>query len=351
MVDDRPFLISEHKNQLFMAFPFGSLQNSIVGSPRSFSGRLGAAELGMGHDITNMIANTSDVMLVFTDKTMSALTGNDSSDFTLTPMASHDAGAKPYTAQKIGDVIYVDNRGVRSAVAGQVYANFKQGTYTSLINRELARKRAAGIEPVASCVVKTKSLYLLFFADGSGVSIFFGMKQPEPMLFQYPFTISCTPHVAEVNGEERVFLGATDGFVYELNKGTSFDGAEIEAFIQLPYSHSGSPRMTKRYQSLELEVSAAQGTEIGLINQFDGGSAEQPFATQDDLTIAGGGGLWGIAHWGEFIWSAPQASRVEWFLDGMGSNMSSIFVSRQSTVPSYTIAGVTVAFRGRGNRR
>jgi hypothetical protein len=25
MVDDRPFLISEHKNQLFLAFPFGSL--------------------------------------------------------------------------------------------------------------------------------------------------------------------------------------------------------------------------------------------------------------------------------------------------------------------------------------
>jgi hypothetical protein len=96
------------------------LQNSIVGSPRSFSGRLGAAELGMGHEITNIIPNTSDVMLVFTEKTMSALTGNDSSDFTLAPLdAEQEAGALAFTAQKIGDVIYLDNRGVRSARQGR----------------------------------------------------------------------------------------------------------------------------------------------------------------------------------------------------------------------------------------
>lgn len=352
MVDDRPFLVSEHKNQLILAFPYGSLQNSIVGSPRNFSGRLGAAELGMGHEITNIIPNTSDVMLVFTEKTMSALTGNDSSDFNLSPLSpSQEAGALAFTAQKIGDVVYLDNRGVRSAQAGQVYANFKLSSYTSLINRELHRKRVAGINPVASCVVKTKSQYLLFFDDGSGISIFFGMKQPEPCLFLYPFVVSCSPHVVEVDGVERVFVGATNGFVYELNVGTSFDGDPIEAFIQLPYGHQGTPRMNKRYSALELDITAAMGTEIGLITQFDGGSAEQPFAVEDDFTIAGGGGLWGIANWGEFIWSAPQASRVEWWLDGMGSNMSPIFVSRQSTVPSYTMAGVSVAFRGRGNRR
>jgi hypothetical protein len=352
MIDDRPFLVSEHKNQLLLAFPFGSLQSSIVGTPRSFSGRLGAAELGMGHEITNLIPNTSDVMLVFTEKTMSALTGNDSSDFSLAPLTpSQEAGALAFTAQKIGDVVYLDNRGVRSATAGQVYANFRLSSYTSLINRELHHKRVAGINPVASCVVKTKSQYLLFFDDGSGISIFFGMKQPEPCLFQYPFIVSCSPHVVEVDGVERIFVGATDGFVYELNVGTSFDGDDIEAFIQLPYAHYGSPRLIKRAKALELDVSASMGTELGVITQFDGGSAEQPFAQEDIFTIAGGGGLWGIATWGEFIWSAPQSSRVEWWLDGQGSNMSLIFVSRQSTVPSYTIAGATVAYRGRGNRR
>jgi hypothetical protein len=109
--------------------------------------------------------------------------------------------------------------------------------------------------------------------------------------------------------------------------------------------------MTKRYQALELDVSASMGTEIGVITQFDGGSAEQPFAQEDIFTIAGGGGLWGIATLGRVHLerAAGQPRRVVARRHGQQHEL--IFVSRQSTVPSYTIAGVTVAFRGRGNRR
>jgi hypothetical protein len=66
-------------------------------------------------------------------------------------------------------------------------------------------------------------------------------------------------------GSRAVFVGAEDGFVYELNKGTSFDGEVIEAFIQLPFAHQGDPRLLKRYHSFELEMTAAPGTELGLI--------------------------------------------------------------------------------------
>lgn len=347
--DDRPFLIDEHREHLFLGFQQGSLQHSGLGEPRDFSGLVGAAELGMGHELTNLIPNNAAVMLVMTDSSMSALTGSDSSDWQLEPI-SEDAGAKPYSAQRIGEVIYLDNRGLRNAGSTQTYGNFKLGTYTRLINRELGNKRAAGVEPVASCVVKGKDQYLLFFDDGSGVSLFFGLKVPEAMLFQYPFVVSCI-EVAEIDGAERVFVGTTNGFVYELNSGTSFDGEVIEAYLQLPFGHQGDPRLLKRYQKLELEVIGTAGTELGVIPQFDYGGSEQPLSEEQLIDLEGGGGLWGIATWGDFLWSSPLVGRSDIFIDGAGFNMSPIIVSRQSSVPSYTIAGVTVVFSGRGRKR
>jgi hypothetical protein len=51
--------------------PVRELQQLDRRQPRDFSGVLGAAELGMGHEITNLIPNTAAVMLIFTDQTMS----------------------------------------------------------------------------------------------------------------------------------------------------------------------------------------------------------------------------------------------------------------------------------------
>lgn len=345
---DTPFLIAEHKGHLFLAFTAGSLQHSEGGLPRQWSGTFGAAELGLGHEITNLIT-TETMLLASTDKSVQMLTGNDTSDWLLQPV-SKSAGAKRYTAARVGEVIYLDDRGVRSVASSQSYGNFKLGVFTSLINKLLDAKRRAGIFPVGSCVVKTKSQYLLFFDDGSGVSIFFGVKQPEAMPFLYPFVVSCL-HVAEIDGVERVFAGATNGFVYELNKGTSFDGAEIEAYLQLPFMHHGDPSMLKRWHSMELEVYGQYGTELGVITQFDGGSGEQPFNQEGTIDILGGGGLWGLVTWGEFVWSSPQIGQSSLWLDGAGFSMSPILVSRSSTISSYTIAGATVVFSGRGRKR
>jgi hypothetical protein len=159
------------------------------------------------------------------------------------------------------------------------------------------------------------------------------------------------PH-AEIDGVERVFVGAEDGFVYELNKGTSFDGEVIEAYLQLAVRAPGRSRALKRYHGFELEVYGDPGTEIGLVAQFDGGGDEQPLSEENTLTLEGGGGLWGIAVWGDFIWSAPLVGRANYYVDGQGFNMGPILISRQSTVPSYTVAGATVVFSaGRGRRR
>lgn len=347
---DTPFLIKAHRSHLFLAFPEGSLQHSSLGEPRIFDAQLGAAELGLGHEITNLVPNANAQMLITTEESVYVLTGNDSSDWVLNGIGEENTGAKAYTAQSIGQVIYLDNRGVRSATAGQQYGNFRLGSFTTLIYKLLEEKRLAGIEPVATAVIKAKDLYLLFFNDGTGFSLYFGTKNPEAMPFDYPFIVHCI-HVAQVDGAERVFVGATDGFVYEINVGRSFDGDEIPAYVALPYGHQGGPRVLKRYQGLEIDMKASFGTQLGIVAQLDYANGYQPNAESLLESVREGGASIVAPDWPDFAWYGPQTDRVKAWLKGAGVNMGAILVSNSKLIESYTLEGGTVVFSPRGAKR
>ena len=349
MPDDKPFLVAAHKNHLFLGFPKGSLQHSDLGEPRSFTARLGATELGMGHELTGIIPNATATLLITTNISLAVLTGNDSSDWLLEGL-SDEAGAKRHSGQRIGEIIYLDERGVRSVKATQTYGNFALGTYTNLIQKELDAKRNRGAQPVLSLVVKSKDQYLLLFNDGTGISIYFGRKNPEAMLFEYPFVASCG-HVAEVDGVERVFVGAQDGYVYELNVGTSFDGTAIEALVQLPFGHQGGPRVLKRYHKAIAELVAGPGSTLSMVAQFDYGGGIQTYPHSEVFKIEGEGGLWGLSNWAEFQWDSPTVAQAETYLQGLGVNMSLVIFSNSSIMDSYILQGVTILFSPRGQKR
>lgn len=349
MPDDRPFLIAEHKKHLFLGFPKGSLQNSALGEPRSFNAILGAAEFGMGKELTNLIPNTADSMIVMTESSMSALVGNDVSDFMLQTV-SDDAGAKRHTAQSIGTVYYMDNRGLRKAAAAQNYGNFNLGTLSTMIGKTLEKKRDLGAKPVASMAIKSKDQYRLFYDDRTGITFYMGRKNPEAMIFEYPFTVTCY-HVAEVDGRERIFVGADDGHVYELDVGTSFDGQPIEAMLQLAYGNQRAPRVMKRYHKIALDVEASPGTQIAILAQFDNAGDLQPYPHVENLALTGNGGIWGISDWADFYWGAPDVARAESGNVGSGENISPIIVSNSDFMDGYTLQSATILWSQRGMKR
>ena len=341
MLDDRPIRVFELANHLGFAFPGGSVQFSGTADPISYEVIVGAGEIGLGTEITDVIQSNESAVVLFGQTKIATLTGRDAASFQLTEL-TEEAGSEPWTAQRIGRTIYLDRRGLRDLVATQDYGNFKAGALAELIAPYFKSKRKSGATPVLSYVCREKSQYRLIWSDGTGLSVYMGARKPAAMPFEMngmqPYC-SCTVEMPD--GTEGMFIGAEDGFVYRMDSGPSFDGVGVRGFIMTPFITFGSAQRNKRFHKLIVEMQAEPLTNIGITAQFNYGDGGQPVAGSqsfmvsgsgggNDFVVQGGGGNWDSAMWDEFYWSAPLEGQAEAFIDGQGRNASFIIAARSA---------------------
>lgn len=346
---DTPNRIAVYRNHLVLGFPNGWVQTSEADEPIGWETTGGAFGFGIGSDVADFIVTTS-ALLVLGEFGIFVLTGATSNDFVLAPLTL-EAGALPFTGQRIGPGIYVDNRGIRSISTSQDYGNFSMGTMSAGIRKLLRSKMAAGTRPCASAIVRTKNQYRVFLDDGSGISIYLGRKYPEPMYFELGKTVTCICSNEGTDDAERIFFGSTDGYVYQLDKGRSLDGSDLEAFIQLAYANMGTPNLLKRVHRVGLECTSDGPATIGIAIEYDYSSNEQIATSQREVSAQGIGGLWGVANWGEFYWSAPVENVLEADVEGQGRNASIITYSSGEDIPPYVLRGATLHYSDRGQFR
>lgn len=351
MVIDAPTRIAVHRQHLFLAFPGGSLQFSEVGEPLRFSAVLGAGEIALGHEITDLIPNNTEVLTILTENSIASLYGNDADDFVLQTLTD-GAGAMPWTADKLGNPIYMDNRGVRSITSSQAFGNFNVGTLTSDIQPYIRNRRAAGAVPVAACVLRSKNQYRLFFSNGEGIYIFTGRKQPESMPFNLGKVVTCVFSIEGDDRNEEAFFGSTDGMVYQLDKGTSFDGAPIEYFAKLAFNHLGAPQVLKRWYKAVIECQSAPTATIRVSSDFNYGDPDFLTTPGENMTINGGGlGLWDSDLWDTFYWDGLIAGQAEVYFDGVGKSLSLLIAGAGSDEQPHLLQGITLYYTPRGLQR
>jgi len=344
--DDKPFLIAEHRNHLFLGFAGGSVQHSATGDPMDFRVITGGAEIGFGQELTGFIPDYAGVLVILGRNKVALLSGNDPSDWVLDPFAN-DAGAMPWTAQKVGRALYVDDSGVRDMATTQRFGDFTVGTVTELIKPLLDVKKEAGIFPVASLRVRGKDQYRLFYSDLTGITIYLGKRSPEPMRFELPVAVRCCVSGEDANGIEMLFIGSDDGWVYQLDAGNSFDGAPLPHFVRLAWNHCGSPTQEKRYHKATLELDSGPDTELGIVAEFAYADPEQTPGATVDVSIAGGGGFWDEMIWDQFYWSSPAKGVARAPLDGAGENISVTVAGQATYTAPHTLHGLTlhISFR------
>lgn len=322
MVDDRPTRAAVIANHLFFGFRGGSLQFSAPGEPLLWDVVIGAGEIGLGTELTNLVSANDSALAVFGASRIGILQGRDVDTFQF-DLLTKEAGAEPWTAQRIGTTIYVDQRGLRSMTATQAFGNFKTGALSEIIEPYFRAKRKAGATCVLSYVVKSKSQYRLIWSDGTGLTVYMGRKAPEALPFDLDDVRPFCACVAELSqGQEGVFIGGEDGYVYRFDSGPNFDGTAVRFLMTTPFNHLGSPMIEKRYHGAKLELQCPPGVKLSLAAEFDYADGSRPPAANEDFLLDGGGASWDFAEWDGFYWSSAYEGFAESWFDGIGRNIS-----------------------------
>lgn len=350
MTTDTPNHLREKSNHLFLSFPGGSLQNSGPGEPYEWSPVLGASEIGMGDDIVGLADAPGDSLAIITRNKCGMLGGTSVDDFYLDKMPG-EAGAFEWTVQSMSLPTMFDNGGIYNLAAVQAFGDFEAATMSRLIKPLIDRKLKASVTPTASIKVKAKNQYRVFFSDETGIVMDLSGKKPEFAPIDYDLVVRCTASVEDANGNEILLFGSDDGYVYQLDKGTSFDGDAISAYVRLAFNNYGSPTINKRFHKLTTECTAGPGTTIKCAVDFGYGDPDQPSVGDQTFDVSGGGGFWGEAVWSEFFWGSRVEGVAEVYIEGLGTNMSPVFFSELTYVEPYTLHGNTTHFSPRGLKR
>lgn len=322
MTADTPVNVYAHKKQLFFSFA-GSVQHSGPGTPYIFSVILGAAELAMGDTVTgfDMQPGTSSgaALAIFTRNRLSILYGSSSADWQLVPYRD-ELGAWSNTIQNVGYTIFLDDRGITNIQTSQEYGNF---VHNAITHKVLSLMAAYKPLTTASCICRDKSQYRLFFSNNRALYItLVGRKLVGIMPMRMPDVARCT-WTAETNaGEEVMFIGSDDGYVYQMDKGTSFDGDAIEFYIDLPYNFFGSPRVDKSYHDVTVEAAGTGYSAFNLGYSLGYGSTDIPQPATQSAVTSFSTATWDSFVWDAFQWDGRILSPTALNIDGMAENIS-----------------------------
>ncbi|RFC65016.1 hypothetical protein DYI37_03885 [Fulvimarina endophytica] len=352
---DRPAHIGQYSNHLFLTFDAGSLMHSGVGEPLDFRTSSGAGEIGFGTAPTGLLSSVSTSLVIFGQSRIEYLVGTDQDTFEMRPI-SDAAGAARWSTQQGGETpIYLDEGGLRKLSTTAAFGDWTLGTLSQLVEPLFRAKRDAGVAVAASLVAKAKDQVRLFWNDGSGIILYLGREAPEimPIRFPTPVFSACSGEFREGEGE-RMFVGSTDGYVYELDKGPSFDGASVPAYVRLAWNSERQPMLEKRFQSARIETDSLSPMSIGIAYAVDYSMGDNLAGELRSYAIPAGSLLSNPADapYGSIDWTVAMSGEIHADdLSGLGRNIALTIVSDHTTEDPHTLAALTMFYAARRQLR
>lgn len=347
MTTDTPTHVYAHKKQLFFSFA-SSAQHSGPGTPFRWTPVSGAAELAMGDTITGFMgqagseATAGGALAITTRNHIGILYGNDSTDWNLTSF-SDESGAYPYSLGRVGSVnLFMDDIGLSTLTTTANYGNFASASISQHIQKWLKTRRT---QVQAACVSRDASQYRLFFSDDTALYVTLKGNKVLGMMPQYiTDSIKCVWSGELASGAEAICFGSDNGYVYQMERGTSFDGAAIEAFMYLAFNPSKSARQLKHYQRGAFEVSGDGYAEFSFTYELGYASTEisQPGSQSDSIDFTPAN--WDVATWDSFIWDGVALAPSSFDMPGDAENVSLILSSNNDYFQPVTFSGAFIDY-------
>ena len=352
MAVDTPTHISGHKNHLFFSFD-GSAQHSGIGTPYAFTVITGASELALGEDITAFKVQPSGTplagqgqaaMAVVSRNRVHILYGSSSSDWSLDQYRD-EVGAFAHTVQEFGGMtLFLDDRGVSNLLAVQEYGNFQHNTLSRQIQTFMNEKKTLA---TTSSIARDKSQYRIFFSDSTALYI---TTENRKVLGMVPQTLAHPVltmfSLENTSGIEVMMFGSEDGMVYQMERGTSYDGGSIDYLFHLHYLHSGSTRREKHYQDISFEITGGGYAEFDFTYELQYSTTDIPqgeSVTKSNNFVAGSWDISGQT-WDTLFWDGASLSPTQVDLDGAGTNISPIIASSSDHFAPIVFSGLLMHF-------
>ncbi len=345
MTVDTPEYVSVFKYQLFFSF-HGSSQHSAPGEPYVWTAVMGAGELAVGEDVTGYSVE-AETLLISSRNSTNLLIGENTDTFAVDPLDA-EIGAIPRTIQSVGKTYCLDDRGIIQTTRAQEFGNFNLSTVSKKIQKIINTLRTV---VVASAVYRSKTQYRLYGSDGTGVCMTIGIGRNGLEYyfteFLYPNIVACTVTGEDSTGKDVVYFGSTAGMVYQADKGSSFDGEDIEAYLWLPFNHSKSPEILKSYRKATLEMTATGYSAIRIGVEFSYGDTDIQSHPTETKEILGTGGYWDLVDWDEFYYDTKIVSTPAMSLAADGTNISTIIYSKTDIDLGHKLDGAIIQYMPR----
>ena len=331
---DTPEEIIEHKRYLIFSYKSSHVY-SDAGDPYQFS-----TEIAEGDNITGFAKLPGEALAVTSRNSMAQIEGTGVSNFVNNNLSA-DVGAISNTIQQLGPAYCLDDRGIITVNQSDKFGNFELNT--------LSRKVQASIDairPLVTCstIYKRKNQYRLYGSTGTGICMTILDKGVAFATFEYPDYITCAVSGEDSNGNEIIFLGSDDGCVFQAEKGSSFDGEDIEAYLGFPFNHSGSPQYIKSYLTATVEMVAQGYSDISYYPVFSYGDTEIPEHSSINVLTEGGGGFWDTSFWGSFFYDGEAAAKPVIPITGDGTNMSLTIYNNNQIDIGHKIDGLSFQY-------
>lgn len=346
---DTPKHIIRHRDYLFLSIG-SEYFHSVAGEPYNFDGAEGAGSKATGRTITGFLVMPGDAnvstLAVYNRSDLGILYGKTTADFNFVQY-NVGVGAVDYTVQNMTDALAFDDRGVTTSRTTLSFGNFNQATITSNI---LPYINAHLNKAVGSTLNRRKNQYRLFFDNGDGLYITIVNGKPKgnmPVVFKH--TVFCTYEDKLSTGEDVSFFGGEDGMLYQMDKGSSFDGDNIDFQFTLNYATSGSPRVKKRYRKAAFELTAENATyvdlSVGYALGYDSIEYSQPKASDYDAYLATS--RWDVFVWDNFFWDSRGLEPLEVGVSGTSENIAFSLYGSSDMVFPFTVNSIMIHYTDR----
>lgn len=347
MAADTPTHVTAHRNHLFFSFA-GSVQHSAIGDPYTWSAVLGAAEIAAGDVITGFqvlpSGSEGGALMILSERRTWMLYGSSSLNWQFVNFAD-DVGAQRWSIQNLGRVVVFDTLGIATVEASQNFGNFARLPLSAKIQRMLKSRTT-----LASVANRATARMRIFFSSGDNISITAIPTRTGEALAFMPFNYGKPVYVtadAVINGEHRNFFGSDDGYIYEADRGRSFDGNEIFAYLKLAFNHAKSPSEKKRFRRADIESKTESACAIRVVGEYSLGNPDIGLTEVVDVERLGVGAYFELTNFDESFFDTPRSAVSKVRLDGVGNDLSVSIISQASNELPHTLQSISTVYSPR----